>query len=82
MIRSSIGPVAVSFLRKIILKLNSNILSCIFIVHAECNLSPCDVLEIFSTGQRPGQPINTECTSDLHWRKLDRRLQAIEQPGE
>lgn len=56
-------------------------LSVLRTVQAECNLSPCDVLEIFSTRQRPGQTVNTGCTTDLHWRKLDRRLQAIEQPG-
>lgn len=48
---------------------------------AGCNLSPCDVLEIFTTGRKPGQPANTGCSSELHWRKLDRRLRAIEQPG-
>lgn len=51
-------------------------------VNAECNLNPCDVLNMLTIGHRNGEQKNVEvCIEDIQWRQLDRRLRAIEQPS-
>lgn len=50
------------------------------VTKTQCNLTPCEVLDIVRKDQGAEAKSNG-CASDVHWRQLDRRLQAIEQPG-
>lgn len=48
----------------------------------QCTLSPCEVFEIMTRGSASPDSTGSGCATDLHWRQLDRRLRAIEQPSE
>ncbi|KAI8428919.1 hypothetical protein MSG28_007544 [Choristoneura fumiferana] len=48
---------------------------------AQCSLTACEVLDAVTKGhQRQDSRGQGNCVADLHWRQLDRRLRAIEQP--
>ncbi|KAL4706488.1 hypothetical protein ACJJTC_015686 [Scirpophaga incertulas] len=45
-----------------------------------CTLNACDVFEMVTRGTKKEEhPPRSSCTSDIHWRQLDRRLRAIEE---